>query len=80
MVQDLGMNEKSTFAEMRPGGFDLTELTPDGIDFPELQKVFEQHYYDAAMKLSGGNESKAAKLLNINLHTFRYRRKKSTHF
>jgi len=79
-VQDLGMNEKSTFAEMRPGGFDLTELTPDGIDFPELQKVFEQHYYDAAMKLSGGNESKAAKLLNINLHTFRYRRKKSTHF
>jgi DNA-binding NtrC family response regulator len=79
-VQDLGMNEKSTFDDMQHSGFNLTELTPDGIDFPELQKVFEQHYYDAAMKLSGGNESKAAKLLNINLHTFRYRRKKNAHF
>jgi two-component system response regulator AtoC len=80
MVQDLGMKETPTSDEMQRGGFDAPELTPNGIDFPELQKAFEHHYYDAAMKLSGGNESKAAKLLNMNLHTFRYRRKKNPHF
>ena len=31
---------------------------------------------EEALKLAKGNESKAAKLLNINHHTFRYRRKK----
>jgi len=36
----------------------------------------ERHYIEEALKMAGGNESKAAKLLNINHHTFRYRKKK----
>jgi transcriptional regulator with PAS, ATPase and Fis domain len=36
----------------------------------------EKHYIEEALKVSRGNESKAAKLLNINHHTFRYRKKK----
>ena len=37
----------------------------------ELKNLIEQ-----ALKLAGGNESKAAKLLKMNYHTFRYHRKK----
>jgi DNA-binding protein Fis len=33
-------------------------------------------YIEGALKIANGNESKAAKLLKINHHTFRYRRKK----
>ncbi|MGD9290986.1 MAG: helix-turn-helix domain-containing protein [Desulfobacterales bacterium] len=36
----------------------------------------EKHYIEEALKLARGNESKAAKLLKINHHTFRYRKKK----
>jgi DNA-binding protein Fis len=36
----------------------------------------ETHYIEAAMKMAGGNESRAAGLLGLNHHTFRYRRKK----
>jgi len=36
----------------------------------------EKHYIEEALKIAGDNESKAARLLNINHHTFRYRRKK----
>jgi DNA-binding NtrC family response regulator len=76
-VHDLEIEELSTTDETERSGFDVAPLTLDGIDFPELQKALEQHYFNAALKLTGGNESKAAKLLNINLHTFRYRRKKT---
>jgi len=36
----------------------------------------EKYYIEEALKMAGGNESKAARLLNINHHTFRYRRRK----
>jgi len=36
----------------------------------------EKFYIEEALKMARGNEIKAAKLLNINYHTFRYRRKK----
>jgi len=51
-------------------------LLPEGVDFPLIQESLEKHYLKEALKLARGNESKAAKLLNINHHTFRYRRKK----
>ncbi|MCK5312295.1 MAG: hypothetical protein KAJ62_09300, partial [Desulfobacteraceae bacterium] len=38
----------------------------------------EKFYINEAFKLADGNESKAAKLLNMNHHTFRYKRKKLT--
>jgi transcriptional regulator with PAS, ATPase and Fis domain len=41
-----------------------------------VQESIEKHYIGEALRLAGGNETRAAQLLNINYHTFRYRRKK----
>jgi DNA-binding NtrC family response regulator len=51
-------------------------IPPEGMDFPAAQESFEKSYFEQALRMAGGNESKAAKLLNMNHHTFRYRRKK----
>jgi transcriptional regulator with PAS, ATPase and Fis domain len=51
-------------------------LTPEGLDLSGRLQSFEKHYIEQALKISKGNESKAAKLLNMNHHTFRYRKKK----
>ena len=51
-------------------------LPVKGIDFSSLQESLEKHYIKEALTMAGGNESKAAALLNMNHHTFRYRRKK----
>lgn len=76
MARDLGLNDVLKPPEQGNGHFGFHSLTPSGIDFPSLQILFEKHYFDEAVKITGGNESKAAKLLNMNLHTFRYRRRK----
>lgn len=52
------------------------QLLSGGVDFPSIQAAIEGHYMKEALKLAKGNESEAARLLNINHHTFRYRRKK----
>ncbi len=51
-------------------------IPPDGIDLASVQKSMENYYINEAFRIADGNESKAARLLNINHHTFRYRRKK----
>ena len=51
-------------------------LTDKGIDLVSTQESLEKYYLKEALKMAGGNESQAAKLLNLNHHTFRYRRKK----
>jgi DNA-binding NtrC family response regulator len=51
-------------------------LPTSGIDLSALQESLNRHYIEAALKLATGNESKAAKLLNMNHHTFRYHNKK----
>ena len=48
----------------------------DGIDYLALKKSFERLYIEEALRLAGGNESKAARLLGMNHHTFRYQKKK----
>jgi DNA-binding NtrC family response regulator len=80
MVGDLGLEpqmqqpmqnsseSESGFPMLSAGGLDLTA---------ELQN-FERHYIEEALKIAKGNESKAARLLKMNHHTFRYRKKKLT--
>jgi DNA-binding NtrC family response regulator len=58
------------------GSVSFPPVTPSGIDLDSLQESFDRYYIIEALRLSGGNESRAASLLNINHHTFRYRRKK----
>ncbi|UCH22269.1 MAG: sigma-54-dependent Fis family transcriptional regulator [Deltaproteobacteria bacterium] len=77
-LQDLGLEAMSV-----GGGRELAlENTPfppipqEGIDLTTVEKALEKFYIEEAFRMAKGNESKAAKLLNINHHTYRYRRKK----
>ncbi len=75
-VADLGLERIGDLAvaDTTP---EYPQLTRDGIDYPAALKNFEQHYIEQALKLAGGNESKAARLLGMNHHTFRYHKKKT---
>jgi len=77
-LQDLGIEVLGKeFRPKRKGheaGFPL--IPPEGLDFPSIQESFEKSYLEQALRMAEGNESKAAKLLNMNHHTFRYRLKK----
>jgi DNA-binding NtrC family response regulator len=71
--EDLGFD-----AALQPPTADPPPLipTPQGVDLSHLVKDFERRYFTEALRLSGGNESMAARLLHLNHHTFRYQRKK----
>ena len=77
-VDDLGMEGPSRPAPSRQTANPLVypALGPEGIDLDAKQKSLEKYYIEAALKIAEGNESKAAKLLHMNHHTFRYRNKK----
>jgi len=76
-AQDLGFAEiKSEKIPLAPLDQPYPSIPPDGMDFCQAQQAFEKFYIDAAYVMANGNESQAAKLLNINHHTYRYRRKK----
>jgi transcriptional regulator with PAS, ATPase and Fis domain len=51
-------------------------LGPEGIDLANLLENIEKNFMKQALAISKGNESKAARLLNMNHHTFRYRWKR----
>jgi DNA-binding NtrC family response regulator len=51
-------------------------LPEEGVHLNDLLSGIERQYMTLAMKQARGNESRAAKLLNMNHHTFRYRWKK----
>jgi len=51
-------------------------VPPEGFDLPLALEEYEARYLREALALAGGNESQAARLLNMNHYTFRYRRKK----
>ncbi len=59
-----------------PGPPFFPPLTAGGIEFPSMMESLERHYFREALRFSGGNETRAAALLGINHHTFRYRRRK----
>jgi DNA-binding NtrC family response regulator len=77
-LQDLGVNE----AQKTQAGKDerkdrsFPPISPEGIDLPSVQHSIEKYYIEEALHMTAGNESKAAQLLNLNHHTFRYRRRK----
>lgn len=51
-------------------------VPPGGIDLPEMIAAMERHYYEEALARMEGNETRAASLLGIPPHTFRYQRRK----
>ncbi len=77
-LQDLGItaSPRDTESEQTAKGFEFPPIPPSGIDFPTVASALEKFYLEEALQMAQGNESKAAQLLNINHHTYRYRRKK----
>ena len=77
-LADLGIEkEDSSKEEKQPKEKTLfSSIPPTGVNLSSLQQSFEKRYIEEALKMANGNESKAARLLNMNHHTFRYRRKK----
>jgi len=75
---DLGLGDRYPVKANGPidAKIELPPFPLEGVDLDALLKSFEKHYIEQALKVAKGNESKAAKLLNINHHTFRYRKKK----
>lgn len=75
--QDLQIKDAAD-SEIRTAGDDvgLPPLSHAGIDLRSVQESLEAFYFREALKLAKGNESKAAMLLHLNHHTFRYRRRK----
>ncbi len=72
-LEKAGETEGASESSDRPA---FPPIPPEGIDIVAVQEAMEKHFIEEALKRAGGNESKAARLLNLNHHTFRYRRKK----
>ena len=76
-VEELGIGTDGAAEENERRDPGFQSIPPEGIDFPDLRERMEEHYIREAIRMADGNESKAAKLLNMNHHTFRYHRKKN---
>ena len=77
--EDLGL--KPVFFDVSlpaPTGFDrqTIDIHGQGIHRGQFLEKIEEKYLEHALRLSNGNESKAARLLQMNHHTFRYKWKK----
>ena len=77
-VEDLGLGKisGSDIPKKATDEIVFPRLPAQGIDLTSIQESLEKYYIEEAFKMAEGNESKAAGLLNMNHHTFRYRRKK----
>ena len=77
-LEDLGLKEIGTREkDGQPGnGHKLPPVSASGIDFTAIIEDIEKAYFDQALKLAKGNESRAALMLNLTRDKFRYRRQK----
>jgi DNA-binding NtrC family response regulator len=77
--EDLGIQE--TLPAGTPAQDKISDITvsiPDqGLNLTGLLENIEKKYMEQALLLTRGNESKAARLLKMNHHTFRYKLKKT---
>ena len=75
--EDLGL-EKIDRGRVMEGIDDkrFPPLPPTGIDITEVRLSLDRFYFGKAMEMAKGNETRAAKLLNLKHHTFRYQLKK----
>jgi DNA-binding NtrC family response regulator len=74
----LGLTQKNgpRSTDHPDNGHNLPPVAPSGIDFTAIIADIEKAYFEQALKLANGNESKAALLLNLTRDKFRYRRQK----
>jgi DNA-binding NtrC family response regulator len=73
LIKEIGIREKDD----QPGnGHHLPPVSASGVDVTAVIEGIEKAYFDQALKLANGNESKAALMLNLTRDKFRYRRNK----
>jgi DNA-binding NtrC family response regulator len=77
-LSDMGMTrpDRATTVPQSAGQLSYPFLTAEGIDLSAVQDALQMHYIKEALAMTGGNETKAASLLRMNHHTFRYHKKK----
>jgi len=77
-LEDLGIRDTPMSKPQKKADQDISfpPIPPTGVDLPTLQDELETFYIREALRIAKGNESKAARLLNMNHHTFRYRKKR----
>ncbi|HLN91678.1 MAG TPA: sigma 54-interacting transcriptional regulator, partial [Patescibacteria group bacterium] len=76
--EDLGLGVPDLSPESPPAGGEILHpfLPPEGVDLGVAHESVDRHYFREALRMAGGNETRAAQLLRINYSTFRYRRRK----
>jgi DNA-binding NtrC family response regulator len=76
--RDLDLGEENVPVDRHPAPEETLHplLPPEGVDLVEAHESLDRHFFGEALRLTEGNETRAAQLLRINYHTFRYRRKK----
>ncbi len=73
----ISMHKKRRWIEGIKGKrFDLDDVE-QGVDLDEILSVIEQAYIEKAMKIAGGNKTRAADYLNLSLRSMRYRLEKT---
>ncbi len=76
--EDLGLSRSNTGKGTDNDlSLDLPPLSMDGVDLTAMKTEIDKFYFSRAMELAGGNESQAARLLNMKHHAFRYQYKKA---
>ncbi|MDX1708224.1 MAG: sigma-54 dependent transcriptional regulator [Desulfobacterales bacterium] len=78
LLEDLGIKTSNGGPDTNHPGEShrLPSISPSGIDFSAIIADIEKAYFEEALKMANGNESKAALLLNLTRDKFRYRRQK----
>ena len=76
--RDLDLGEENVSVDRRPAPEEILHplLPPGGVDLVEAHESLDRHFFGEALRLTEGNETRAAQLLRINYSTFRYRRRK----
>jgi DNA-binding NtrC family response regulator len=74
---DLGLGEPDLSPESTSTAEILhPSLPPEGVDLDMAHESMDRYLFGEALRMAGGNETRAAQLLRINYSTFRYRRRK----
>jgi DNA-binding NtrC family response regulator len=76
--EDLGLLDQEFSTKPPPGGDEILHplLPPEGVDLGVAHESLDRHFFREALRVTGGNETRAAQLLGVNYSTFRYRRRK----
>ncbi len=81
-AEDLGLQSETDSQkrnrEDSDAGDTIVPIPDQGIHLAGLLESIEKKYMEQALKKARGNESKAARLLKMNHHTFRYKIKKNS--